>query len=202
MRQPPPTRGAAHARRARLLGSGRSGFCRPSLAFALLWGFTLPAPRPGLLRAPGALPGPSWARCTSPSHRRRAPIRSRRRRTSTSRRCRNLRALAVCVMRPEGLHPVGGTPREGCRSVSTWRASPGFSVLPGVGDVMDGAVELPLVLDDVARLAPPILIPGDKNSGYFAMEASSSCWAWAALTNMSSATAWADSLRFERPRWP
>ena len=94
------------------------------LPFALLWGFTLPAPRPGLLWAPGALPGPSRARCTSSSHRRRAPIRSRRRRTSTSRRCG--KPSRPCCMRhaPRGAAPSRGTPREGCRSVSTWRASP------------------------------------------------------------------------------
>lgn len=70
-------------------------------------------------------------------------------------------------MRSEGLHPVG----ELLERVADLRPHGGrlrgLLVLPGVGDVVDGAVELPFVLDDVARLAPPILIPGDKELRIF-----------------------------------
>lgn len=125
LRQPPPNKGSGPRKRAGFFRLREERLLPPlPLPFTLLWGFTLPAPRPGLLRAPGALPGPPRARCTSSSHRRRAPIRSHRRQTSTSRRCG--KPSRPCYMRrvPRGAAPSRGTPRGGCRSVSTWRASP------------------------------------------------------------------------------
>ena len=65
-------------------------------------------------------------------------------------------------MRSEGLYPLGerleGVP-DPCPHGRVFR---GLPVLPGVGDVMDGAVELPLIPNNVARLPPPILVPLDK----------------------------------------
>lgn len=74
LRQPPPNKGSGPRKRAGFFRLREERLLPPlPLPFALLWVFTLPAPRPGLLRAPGALPGPPRARCTLSSHRRRAP---------------------------------------------------------------------------------------------------------------------------------
>lgn len=164
----PPTRGAAHARGRAFLGSGRSGFCRPSLCLLPSCGglpFRL------LVRAFCGLLGPFLGlhglgvlRPAIDAGLPYVPVDVGRPLLAV---VGNLRALAVCVMRPEGLHPVGELLERVADLCPHGGRLRGFSVLPGVGDVMDGAVELPLVLDDVARLAPPILIPGDKELGIF-----------------------------------
>lgn len=78
-----------------------------------------------------------------------------------------LRALAVDVMCANGPNlfrkllewVADGRPHRGRLR--------GLAVLPGVRNVADGAVTLALVLDDVARLAPPILVPLDEMVGVF-----------------------------------
>lgn len=164
----PQTRGAAHARGRAFLGSGRSGFRRPSLCLLPSCGglpFRL------LVRAFCGLLGPFLGlhglgvlRPAIDAGLPYVPVDVGRPLLAV---VGNLRALAVCVMRPEGLHPVGELLERVADLCPHGGRLRGFSVLPGVGDVMDGAVELPLVLDDVARLAPPILIPGDKELGIF-----------------------------------
>ena len=65
----------------------------------------------------------------------------------------------------ERLHPL----RELLERVSDARPHGGcigrLGILSRVGDVVDGAVELPFVLDDTARAASPILVPLDKQVG-------------------------------------
>lgn len=164
----PKTRGAAHARGRAFLGSGRSGFCRPSLcllpscgglpfrllvrAFCGLLGPFLGLHGLGVLR-PAIDAGLPYVRVNVGR-----PLLAV---------VGNLRALAICVVCPEGLHPVGELLERVADLCPHGGRLRGFSVLPGVGDVMDGAVELPLVLDDVARLASPILVPCDKELGIF-----------------------------------
>lgn len=85
---------------------------------------TLPALRPGLLRAPGRLHWPLRARRTPSTRRPQAPTRCRQSRTSTS--CRCAIPSRPCCMRHalRGAVSTRGTPRGGSRSVSTWKGSP------------------------------------------------------------------------------
>lgn len=85
---------------------------------------TLPALRPGLLRAPGRLHWPLRARRTPSTRRPQAPTRCRQSRTSTS--CRCAIPSRPCCMRHalRGAVSTRGTPRGGSRSASTWKGSP------------------------------------------------------------------------------
>ena len=68
-------------------------------------------------------------------------------------------------MRPDRLNPL----RELLQGVADARPhggrGRGLGILASVLDVVDGAIELALVLDDVARLAPPVFIPRGEEVG-------------------------------------
>ena len=85
---------------------------------------TLPALRPGLLRAPGRLHWPLRSRRTPSTRRPQAPTRCRQSRTSTS--CRCAIPSRPCCMRHalRGAVSTRGTTRGGSRSASTWKGSP------------------------------------------------------------------------------
>lgn len=166
MRQPPQKRRGDPRKRAGFLDSERGGFCRPSLClFALLVKLLSRLS----VRVSCWLLGGFTGRCgldvLRPPVDPRLPHVAVRVGRPLLAVVRYLRALAVCVMRSEGLYPLGelleGVP-DPCPHGRVFR---GLPVLPGVGDVMDGAVELPLIPNNVARLPPPILVPLDKELG-------------------------------------
>lgn len=75
---------------------------------------------------------------------------------------RDLAARRVGVMCTDRLHPLrellGGV-ADACPHGGRLR---GLGILPCVGDIVDGAIELAFILNDVARLAPPVLIPDNE----------------------------------------